>query len=260
MFNPEFAWFITHEIMSILSDTRAYLRITFFSGHTTSGERDSFVTIRLDGVGGQLEKVVFLSLHDLQRFKNLLDLALSVPDRDTYVDGEFGIRSEWLKHSTVKGSDAPTLARKQRMLTFTITKNDKVLEFSKDDFLDVLSMKLDSVLVIDNLRSYPPALLFDRALAYVFMRQMTLHWEKLASGWSMIDDELLASTVATSYDVYAFNMRKPMQKICSAFGIPHDIMRRFSKATLVKMVKEIVHSRNDCEGYAFISIAHNCLE
>lgn len=293
MFKPEFAWTISYQVY-VPSATGEFLNIRLYCGYSTEGSRDTFVTFRLNLFGDDREKEFFVKLPELVRLKQLFDLVLrNDGDLDTklYRYGEFSIRAEIL-YSTACLSAAPTLTTakrrlltfkpknipivmlnqltapqqlsapliinttKRRLLTFRFVKEEQVLEFSMDRFVNDMAVSIERILRIELLMLYPSTVLFDRALAYVFMNQMRHDCNELHS--IHMTDDSLKSVIDTGYDKYSHRMRWPMQKICSALAIPLDTLRRFSKITLFTGVRSLLEQDEDTlEGDTFLCIATN---
>lgn len=243
MFKPEFAWIVSFEQCFIL-DTRDFMKMTFYSGYSTDGSRDAFVTFRLDSYGCRTHKEVFFTLQDSLCLKQLVELALSKDehlDLQSYTDGQFTIRTQLVSRLTARGTGWPILTSKHRLLTFVFSNSEQLLEFSMDERDSVHFKKsLARLAVIERLMSQPSTDLFDIALAYVFTNDMGFEGDELHSYFTDISDDLLESVVSSGYDVHSRSMRQAMQRVCTALFIPLSTMQRFNKATLLNAFKRLL--------------------
>lgn len=253
MFNPEFAWTIAYQEL-LPSATGEYLKLTFYCGYSTQGERNGFVSFRLTPFGDDTEDEFSITLQELFRLKRLIDFVQRQhgdPDVRSYADGKFKIRVQMIDCG---GSATHTITKRLRVLKFQFGQGNQVLNFSMDRYVTRMNVSIKRIFHVDRLMSLTPAALFDRSFAYVFMKELRSDWVECASDW--MTNGSLESTVERGYDMYCVSMRRPMQKICSAFTIPLDTLRRFSKATLLTAVKSLLRLDIDTfEGDTVLCIA-----
>lgn len=252
LFNPEYAWTIAFAESIPLANFES-LKMTLYHGHTAEGVRDAFLTFWV-ALGKVRREFFSVTQQDSLRLKQLIDLArIEKEDEQSYNDGEFSIRSQVVQQFSGRGRASLRLTRRSRLLNFTLSKEWQHMQFVMDEeFVATFSRLLGVVSLIERQMSLPSTHLFDRALAYIFMKNKQYSWRSLVSDGTTIDDESLETFVGFGFDAHVIRLRRQMQKICNVYTIPLDTMRRLNKATLLTTVKSMLQQEIDTrEGNVF---------